>query len=90
MCKSDVIKAGDWAKITGQSKKLLTPCWAFKLLGINTDNEEEAMKVANLISAMLNWLKVAPATPASLLGNKVRDHEEARPRHQWPHRHRLQ
>ena len=28
MCKSDVIKAGDWAKITAQSRKLLTPCWA--------------------------------------------------------------
>ena len=33
-------------------------------VGINTDNEEEAMKVANLISTMLN-MKVAPGTDRS-------------------------
>ena len=61
MCKSDVIKAGDWAKITAQSKEAVDTMLGLKLLhvGINTGNEEEAMKVANLIGAMLN-MKVAP------------------------------
>ena len=38
-------------------------------VGINTDNEEEAMKVANLISAMLN-MKVAPGNSSIFVGNK--------------------
>ncbi len=49
MCKSDVIKAGDWAKITAQSKEAVDTMLGLKLLhiGINTGNEEEAMKVAH-------------------------------------------
>ena len=71
MCKSDVIKAGDWAKITAQSKEAVDTMLGLKLLhvGINTDNEEEAMKVANLISAMLN-MKVAPGNSSIFVGNK--------------------
>ena len=38
-------------------------------VGINTDNEEEAMKVANLIGAMLN-MKVAPGNSSIFVGNK--------------------
>ncbi len=33
-------------------------------VGINTGNEEEAAKIAGIISTMLN-MKVTPATPAS-------------------------
>ena len=71
MCKSDVIKAGDWAKITAQSKEAVDTMLGLKLLhvGINTDNEEEAMKVANLIGAMLN-MKVAPGNSSIFVGNK--------------------
>ena len=71
MCKSDVIKAGDWAKITAQSKEAVDTMLGLKLLhvGINTGNEEEAMKVANLIGAMLN-MKVAPGNSSIFVGNK--------------------
>ena len=47
MCKSDVIKAGDWAKITAQSKEAVDTMLGLKLhhVGVNTGNVEEAMKV---------------------------------------------
>ena len=50
MCKSDVIKAGDWAKITAQSKEAVDTMLGLKLMhvGINTGNEEEAAKVADV------------------------------------------
>ena len=40
MCKSDVIKAGDWAKITAQSKEAVDTMLGLKLMhvGINTGN----------------------------------------------------
>ena len=71
MCKSDVSKAGDWAKITAQSKEAVDTMLGLKLMhvGINTGNEEEAMKVANLIGAMLN-MKVAPGNSSIFVGNK--------------------
>ena len=71
MCKSDVIKAGDWAKITAQSKEAVDTMLGLKLLhvGINTDNEEEAMKVANLIGSLLN-MKVAPGNSSIFVGSK--------------------
>ena len=37
--------------------------------GINTGNEEEAMKVANLIGSLLN-MKVAPGNSSIFVGNK--------------------
>ena len=37
--------------------------------GINTGNEEEAMKIANFIGAMLN-MKVAPGNSSIFVGNK--------------------
>ena len=50
MCKSDVIKAGDWAKITAQSKEAVDTMLGLHLIhvGINTGNEEEAAKVADV------------------------------------------
>ena len=71
MCKSDVIKAGDWAKITAQSKEAVDTMLGLHLhhVGINTGNEEEAMKVANFIGAMLN-MKVAPGNSSIFVGNK--------------------
>ena len=38
-------------------------------VGINTGNEEEAMKVANLIGGLLN-MKVAPGNSSIFVGNK--------------------
>ena len=71
MCIRDRIKAHDWAKITAQSKEAVDTMLGLKLLhvGINTGNEEEAMKVANLIGAMLN-MKVAPGNSSIFVGNK--------------------
>ena len=71
MCKSDVIKAGDWAKITAQSKEAVDTMLGLKLMhvGINTGNEEEAMKVANLIGGLLN-MKVAPGNSSIFVGSK--------------------
>ena len=70
-CKSDVIKAGDWAKITAQSKEAVDTMLGLKLhhVGVNTGNEEEAMKVANLIGSLLN-MKVAPGNSSIFVGNK--------------------
>ena len=71
MCKSDVIKAGDWAKITAQSKEAVDTMLGLHLIhvGINTGNEEEAAKVAGLISTMLN-MKVTPGNSSIFVGNK--------------------
>ena len=71
MCKSDVIKAGDWAKITAQSKEAVDTMLGLKLMhiGINTENEEEAMKMANLIGSLLN-MKVAPGNSSIFVGSK--------------------
>ena len=71
MCKSDVIKAHDWAKITAQSKEAVDTMLGLHLIhvGINTGNEEEAAKVAGLISTMLN-MKVAPGNSSIFVGNK--------------------
>ena len=38
-------------------------------VGINTENEEEAMKLANLIGSLLN-MKVAPGNSSIFVGNK--------------------
>ena len=71
MCKSDVIKAGDWAKITAQSKEAVDTMLGLRLhhVGINTGNEEEAMKVATLLGGLLN-MKVAPGNSSIFVGNK--------------------
>ena len=70
MCKSDVIKAGDWAKITAQSKEAVDTMLGLHLIhvGINTGNEEEAAKIAGLISTMLN-MKVTPGNSSIFVGN---------------------
>ena len=56
MCKSDVIKAGDWAKITAQSKEAVDTMLGLKLLhvGINTDNAGEAEQLALLLCKLFN------------------------------------
>ena len=71
MCKSDVIKAGDWAKITAQSKEAVDTMLGLHLIhvGINTGNEEEAAKIAGLIYTMLN-MKVTPGNSSIFVGNK--------------------
>ena len=71
MCKSDVVKAGDWAKITAQSKEAVDTMLGLKLMhiGINTADEAEAMKVAELIGGLLN-MKVAPGNSSIFVGKK--------------------
>ena len=71
MCKSDVIKAGDWAKITAMCKEAVDTMLGLHLahIGINTENEEEAMATANLLAGLLN-MKVAPGNSSIFVGNK--------------------
>ena len=59
------------AKNTAQSKEAVDTMLGLKLMhvGINTGNEEEAMKVANLIGGLLN-MKVAPGNSSIFVGNK--------------------
>lgn len=71
MCKSDVIKAGDWAKITEMSKEAVDVMLGLELghIGINSENEEEALATANLLGTLLNK-KVAVGNSSIFVGNK--------------------
>lgn len=71
MCKSDVIKAGQWDKITAMSKEAVDTMLDLKLahLGINAENEEEALATANLLGSLLN-MKVAPGNSSIFVGKK--------------------
>ncbi len=56
MCKSDVIKAHDWEKITAMTKEAVDVMLGLELgrLDINSENEEDAMVTANLLADLLN------------------------------------
>lgn len=71
MCKSDVIKAGQWDKITAMSKEAVDTMLGLRLahIGINSENEEEAMATANLLGSLLN-MKVAPGNSSIFVGQK--------------------
>ncbi len=71
MCKSDVIKAGDWAKITEMSKEAVDVMLGLEIghIGINCENEEEALATANLLGSLLNK-KVAVGNSSIFVGNK--------------------
>ena len=71
MCKSDVIKAGEWDKITSMCKEAVDTMLGLRLVhvGINTANEEEAKSTANALAALLN-MKVTPGNSSIFVGNK--------------------
>ncbi len=71
MCKSDVIKAGDWAKITAMSQEAVDVMLGLELghIGINSENEAEAMATANLLGSLLNK-KVAVGNSSIFVGSK--------------------
>ncbi|EJW98386.1 2-dehydro-3-deoxyphosphogluconate aldolase/4-hydroxy-2-oxoglutarate aldolase, partial [gut metagenome] len=71
MCKSDVIKAGDWDKITAMSKEAVDTMLGLELghIGINTENEEEAIATANLLGNLLNK-RVNVGNSSVFVGNK--------------------
>lgn len=71
MCKSDVIKAQEWDKITAMSKEAVDTMLGLHLahIGVNTANEEEAMATANLLGSLLN-MKVAPGNSSIFVGKK--------------------
>lgn len=54
MCKGDMIKAGEWDKITALCKDAVKTMLGFKLVhvGINCDDEAEAERVAKTFSAL--------------------------------------
>lgn len=71
MCKSDVIKAGDWAKITAMCKEAVDVMLGLELahIGINSENEEEAMATANMLASLLSK-KVAVGNSSIFVGSK--------------------
>ena len=71
MCKSDVIKAHDWDKITALSKEAVDTMLGLELghIGLNSENEEEAMATANMLATLLNK-KVAVGNSSIFVGNK--------------------
>ena len=71
MCKSDVIKAGDWDKITAMSKEAVDTMLGLELahIGINSENEEEALATANMLASLLSK-KVAVGNSSIFVGTK--------------------
>ncbi|MBU3819910.1 MAG: bifunctional 4-hydroxy-2-oxoglutarate aldolase/2-dehydro-3-deoxy-phosphogluconate aldolase [Candidatus Faecalibacterium intestinavium] len=71
MCKSDVIKAQQWDKITAMCKEAVDTMLGLKLvhIGINAGSEDEAMAIANLLGGLLS-MKVTPGNSSIFVGNK--------------------
>ena len=71
MVKKDLIEAENWDEIERLTREAVNTMLGFEVkhIGINTENEEEAMKVANLIGSLLN-MKVAPGNSSIFVGNK--------------------
>ena len=71
MCKSDVIKAQQWDKISAMCKEAVDTMLGLKLvhIGINAGSEDEAMAIANLLGGLLS-MKVAPGNSSIFVGNK--------------------
>ncbi len=57
MVKDDLIKAGEFDKITALCKEAVSKMLGFEVahVGINTENEEEAKKVANIFNKLFNF-----------------------------------
>ena len=71
MCKSDVIKAGQWDKITAMCQEAVDVMLGLELahIGINSENEEEALATANMLASLLSK-KVAVGNSSVFVGNK--------------------
>lgn len=71
MCKSDVIKAKEWDKITAMSKEAVDVMLGLELahIGINSENEAEAMATAEMLSKLFNK-KIAVGNSSIFVGNK--------------------
>lgn len=56
MCKADMIKAGEWEKITAMCKEAVDVMLGLELghIGINSANPEEAAATAGMLAALLN------------------------------------
>ena len=65
MCKSDVIKAGDWANHRAEQREAVDTMLGLKLHHVGQHRQRgRAAKVANLIGSLLNR-RSPQATPAS-------------------------
>ena len=71
MCKSDMIKAGQWDAITAATKEAVNTMLGFQLghLGINCENADEALKTANLIGNLFT-MPVAEGNSSDFVGAK--------------------
>lgn len=71
MCKADKIKAGAWEEIESMCKEAVDVMLGLKLahIGINSENEEEALATANLLASLLSK-KIAVGNSSIFVGNK--------------------
>lgn len=71
MCKADKIKAGAWAEIEAMCAEAVDTMLGLELghIGINSENEAEAMATAELLGKLLSK-KVAPGNSSIFVGNK--------------------
>ncbi|WP_434579282.1 bifunctional 4-hydroxy-2-oxoglutarate aldolase/2-dehydro-3-deoxy-phosphogluconate aldolase [Thermoanaerobacterium thermosaccharolyticum] len=72
MIKDEFIKNREWDKITSLSKQAVDVIMGFEIghIGINASNEEEALKVANLFSSLLD-LSLNVGNSSIFTGNVV-------------------
>lgn len=72
MCKSDMIKAGEWDKITAMCKEAVKTMLGFHLhhVGINCGSPEEAEKVAKTISALFD-MEYKPGNSSNFVSTYV-------------------
>ncbi len=72
MCKSDMIKAGEWDKITAMCKEAVKTMLGFSLhhVGINCGSPEEAEKVARAIAALFD-LEYKPGNSSNFVSTAV-------------------
>ncbi len=71
MCKADMIKAGEWDKITAMCKEAVDTMLGLEMkhIGINCGNAGEALETANLIGSVLSK-KVVEGNSSIFVGNK--------------------
>ncbi len=71
MVKADLINSGNWDEITRLTKEAVTNMLGFEVghIGINTENQEEAMKAAKMFELMFG-LDIKEGNSSVFVGNK--------------------
>lgn len=73
MVKEDLINNGEWDKITDLTRQAVTKMLGFEIghIGINSENEEEAMKTAKSFSCLLGGLALKDGNSSVFAGSLV-------------------